>query len=77
MAYDPDVMNKRDILQAKNVFLAPDRQKLYDDIYNHLIKKFGVSIVGDRMTVRTENADAHFVLLDIDLRRDIYRSDNK
>ena len=77
MAYDPDVRNQQDILEAKNVFWSPDRQAAYDAIYNHLIKKFGVTVVGDRLTIRTSEWQAQFVLLEVELPRDEYIPENK
>lgn len=76
MAYDPDDQMCKDILEVRKIFKMPDRQHVYETIATAINDKagFGVSVVGDRMTVRfyvdNKLVSAQFVLLKVDLPRD-------
>ena len=71
MAYDRDKQKYQNILESAKVFDRPDRQAPYDKIYEALVKAgFGVTRVGDRMTVRSIDWDASFALLEVRLQRD-------
>ncbi len=70
MAYDPDYRQYQDIIRSKSTFIAEDRQSAYDDIVDHLSKKFGVTQCGDVLTVRTLEFQATFILHEIKLPRD-------
>lgn len=71
MAYDPDLRNPQNILECKQTFVSKDRQDFYDEVVNHLAKKFGVTQVGDVLTVRSEFDHATFILHEVILRRDM------
>lgn len=76
MAYDPDLRNYQDIIEAKRTFVADDRQKAYESVVNALSKAgFGVSMVGDVLTVRNVGFDATFILHEVMLDRDRIESD--
>lgn len=77
MAYDPDLRNRQNILESKRTFVADDRQHAYESVVNALIKtgSFGVTVVGDVLTVRNKGFDATFILHEVRLDRDRIESD--
>lgn len=78
MAYDPDLRNRQNILESKRTFVADDRQHAYESVVNALSKAgFGVTMVGDVLTVRNKGFDATFILHEVRLDRDRVEPDGK
>lgn len=76
MAYDPDLRNRQDILESKRTFVADDRQQAYDSVVTALsFAGFGVTVVGDVLTVRDRGFEAQFILHEVRLDRDRIVSD--